>query len=100
VRPGQRCPRPILTRRRAGNRRSSSLSGRETGLPIADRAGTTPATSAPDSPWQTDAPDLAITTMHIPDFQFRKLGENAGMLLLRTALVLALLFALVNAFPG
>ncbi len=38
--------------------------------------------------------------MQLPDLQFRKLGETAGILLLRTALVLALAFALVNAFQG
>ena len=38
--------------------------------------------------------------MRISDFPFHKLGEHAGMVLLRTALVLALLFALVNAFQG
>ena len=32
--------------------------------------------------------------------QFRKFGENAGLMLLRAALVLALLFALANTFPG
>lgn len=53
-----------------------------------------------NDPRQPDTPDPATTTMHIPDLQFRKLGENAGMLLLRAALVLALVFALVNAFPG
>ncbi len=42
----------------------------------------------------------ATTTMRLPDLQFRKLGEHAGMMLLRTALVLALLFALANTFPG
>lgn len=38
--------------------------------------------------------------MRIPDLQFRKFGENAGLMLLRAALVLALLFALANTFPG
>lgn len=53
-----------------------------------------------NDPWRADPPDLATTTMQLPHFPFRKLGENAGMLLLRAALVLALLFALANAFPG
>ena len=38
--------------------------------------------------------------MRLSDLQFRKLSENAGMVLLRMALVLALLFALANSFPG
>lgn len=38
--------------------------------------------------------------MRIPDLQFRKFGENASLMLLRAALVLALLFALANTFPG
>jgi hypothetical protein len=38
--------------------------------------------------------------MRVPDFQFRKLGEQAGIVLLRAALVLAVVFALANSFPG
>ena len=40
------------------------------------------------------------TIMRVPDFQFRKLGEQAGIVLLRAALVLAVVFALVNSMPG
>ncbi|GEM_PF-838091 len=36
----------------------------------------------------------------LPDSMFRKLGDQAGMLLLRAALVLALLFALLGGYPG
>ena len=59
-----------------------------------------PASCPPTTPWRPATPDPTATTMRIPDFQLRKLGENAGMLLLRAALVLALLFALANTFPG
>ena len=38
--------------------------------------------------------------MRVPEFRFRKLGEQAGIVLLRAALVLALLFALANSLPG
>ncbi|TWG94500.1 hypothetical protein L599_000100002160 [Luteimonas sp. J16] len=38
--------------------------------------------------------------MRVPDFRFRRLGEQAGILLLRAALVLALVFALANSLPG
>ena len=52
------------------------------------------------TPQARDASALATSIMRISDFPFHKLGEHAGMVLLRTALVLALLFALVNAFQG
>ena len=38
--------------------------------------------------------------MRVPDLQFRKLGENLGIVLLRAALVLAVVFALANSFPA
>lgn len=38
--------------------------------------------------------------MRLPDFQIRRLGEQAGIMLLRAALVLALVFALANSLSG
>jgi len=38
--------------------------------------------------------------MRASDSRFRKLGEQAGIVLLRAALVLALVFALANSLPG
>ena len=94
-----RCPRPGLTQPFVENRRGGSLSGREIARSIANPAGTSPA-SCPSTLRNTPAHRPATTTMQLPDLQFRKLGETAGILLLRTALVLALAFALVNAFQG
>jgi len=38
--------------------------------------------------------------MNLPGISFRKLGEHAGIVLLRAALVLAVAFALVNSLQG
>lgn len=38
--------------------------------------------------------------MNRSEIPFRKLGEQAGIVLLRAALVLALVFALANSMPG
>jgi hypothetical protein len=38
--------------------------------------------------------------MNLSDLPFRKLGEHAGIVLLRAALVLAVAFALVNSLQG
>jgi hypothetical protein len=38
--------------------------------------------------------------MNLSDLPFRKLGENAGIVLLRAALVLAVVFALINSLQG
>lgn len=55
------------------------------------------ALSAPS----TDLTDLPATAaMNLSDLPFRKLGEHAGIVLLRAALVLAVGFALVNSLQG
>jgi len=38
--------------------------------------------------------------MNLRGFPFRKLGEQAGMVVLRAALVLAVVFALANSMQG
>ncbi len=38
--------------------------------------------------------------MNLPDLPLRKLGEQAGIVLLRAALVLAVAFALLNSLQG
>ena len=38
--------------------------------------------------------------MRVPDSRFRRLGEQAGIVLLRAALVLSVVFALANSMPG
>jgi len=37
--------------------------------------------------------------MHLPDISLRRLGEQAGIVLLRAALVLAVAFALADSIP-
>ena len=52
------------------------------------------------------APSTAVTArpataaMNLPDLPLRKLGEQAGIVLLRAALVLAVAFALLNSLQG
>jgi hypothetical protein len=38
--------------------------------------------------------------MHLPHLSLRRLGEQAGIVLLRAALVLAVAFALANSMQG
>ena len=42
----------------------------------------------------------ASAAMNLPHFPFRRLGEQAGLVLLRAALVLAVVFALVHSAQG
>lgn len=49
----------------------------------------------------TEATDRQATAaMNLSDLPFRKLSEQAGIVLLRAALVLAVAFALVNSLQG
>lgn len=94
VRTGPQGPR--VTCARAAGGRAGSLVDAKTGQCVAVSAGTIPAhpSRSPSPP-----PDLTTkTTMRLPVFPFRKLRDQAGVILLRAALLLALAFAIAN--PG